>query len=135
MTRDIEKELTHQAKQASQNAYAPYSKFSVGCAVLTRDLQIFTGCNVENISFGLTICAERSAVFSAVNECGPDVKIDKIVIYTPTEHPITPCGACRQVLHEFSNDLQILCICNSERKKALKLEEILPDSPDIQFGK
>ena len=134
MPEDLDQKLIQLAKEASQNSYSPYSKFPVGCAILTDDQQVFTGCNVENISFGLTICAERSAVFNAVSQCGPKLKVNEVVIYTHTEEPITPCGACRQVLYEFSNDLQITCLSKSGKEKHFKLEELLPQSPDIQFG-
>lgn len=135
MPEDIDKKLAHLAQQASLNAYSPYSRFSVGCAILTKDQQIFTGCNVENISFGLTICAERAAVFNAISQLGPRIEISKTVIYTPTEEPITPCGACRQVLQEFSSSLQILCLCKSDQKKVLTLDELLPYSPEIKIVK
>jgi len=133
MLTEIDQRLVQLAKQASLNSYSPYSKFAVGCAILTQGGEIFTGCNIENISFGLTICAERAAVSSAVNQLGPGLKISQAVIYTPTQVPISPCGACRQVLHEFAVDLQVHSICDAEAKLSLALSDLLPQSPDIDF--
>src|SRR5438067_8304073 len=93
-------ELIKLAKKARAMAYAPYSKFAVGAAVLTQSGQVFSGCNIENISFGLTICAERAAVCAAVASGFRD--FSQIVIVADTKEPISPCGACRQVLAEFS---------------------------------
>src|SRR5471030_2539074 len=88
--------LEQAARRAAGAAYAPYSKFRVGAAVLTGSGKIFTGCNVENASYGLCNCAERTAIFSAVT--AGERKIKAVAIYTPTATPITPCGACRQVI-------------------------------------
>src|SRR5438067_3049525 len=101
-------ELIDAAKKAQRQAYAPYSKFSVGAALLTSQGKIFAGCNVENISFGLTICAERAAVFSAV--AAGYREFQQIVIVSDSEEPVSPCGACRQVLAEFALDLKITTI-------------------------
>lgn len=93
-------ELFDYAVQASRLSYSPYSKFPVGAAILTSDGRVFTGCNVENRSFGLTNCAERTAMFNAVTEGA--TKIEAVAIATPkSEYPVGPCGACRQVLTEF----------------------------------
>ena len=93
-------ELFSQARKAADFAYAPYSKFRVGAALLADDGTVFTGCNVENRSFGLTICAERNAVFKAVSTGNRSFKA--LAISTPdSETPVGPCGACRQVLSEF----------------------------------
>lgn len=124
-------DLIQIARVASENCYAPYSKFPVGCLLITNDGQQFVGCNVENISFGLTNCAERTAVFSAVAGCGPKMKISRIIIFTPTDHPISPCGACRQVLREFGDSFEIICACNSKQVLHSNISELLPDSPDI----
>jgi cytidine deaminase len=101
-------QLIETAREAKSRAYAPYSKFSVGAALETIDGKVFTGCNVENISFGLTICAERSAVSAAVSAGSRDFK--KIVIISDSKRPISPCGACRQVLAEFSPNLEIISV-------------------------
>jgi cytidine deaminase len=133
MSKEIENRLIQSAKDVSIKSYSPYSKFKVGCAILTDGDEIFTGCNIENISFGLTICAERAAVFNAINKTGSELKIMKVVIYTPTESPITPCGACRQVLQEFGNDIDILSVCKTKTTLKYTLKELLPHSPIIKF--
>lgn len=95
-------ELFEQAVQASKVAYVPYSKFPVGAAILSADGRVFTGCNVENRSYGLTNCAERTAMFKAVSEGA--VRIAAVAIATPkSDYPVGPCGACRQVLTEFGD--------------------------------
>src|SRR4051812_20753184 len=96
-------ELHEVAQKATTMAYAPYSKFYVGAALLTDKGNIYSGCNVENASYGLTICAERNAIFSAVNAEGPQMKISKMVVITSDHSEASPCGACRQVISEFSD--------------------------------
>jgi cytidine deaminase len=94
--------LLGMAREAQQNAYAPYSKFRVGAAILLENGEIFTGCNVENASYGLTNCAERSAIFAAVSKLGPaQVKIRAVAVVNEQDVPCSPCGACRQVIAEF----------------------------------
>jgi cytidine deaminase len=121
------------AKEASLRSYSPYSKFPVGCALVTTDGKIFTGCNVENISFGLTICAERSAVFNAISNLGPEIKIARVLIYTPTNTPVTPCGACRQVLHEFGDDFEVVSVSEKNQIASSKIGELLPHTPAIEI--
>jgi cytidine deaminase len=94
--------LIEKAIEARSKAYVPYSKFQVGAAVLTSSDHVFLGCNVENASYGLTNCAERTAIFKAVSE--GDTEIKAIAIVGDTEGPISPCGACRQVIAEFATD-------------------------------
>jgi len=135
MSEALENNLIHCAQEASLKAYAPYSKFRVGCAILTDEGQIFIGCNVENISYGLTICAERSAVFNAISSVGPKIRLRKVVIYTSTKKPTTPCGACRQVIKEFGDDnTDIVSACNTGEILNYSIKELLPDSPDIKFS-
>ena len=93
--------LRRAALDAAQNAYAPYSQFYVGAALLFDDGQVFTGCNVENVSYGLTSCAERNALFRAVSERGAGHKIVAIAVANRNNAPCPPCGACRQVMSEF----------------------------------
>jgi cytidine deaminase len=93
-------ELFDVARKAAASAYAPYSRFRVGAALLAEDGRVFTGCNVENRSFGLTMCAERNAVFHAVS-CGARAFSAIAVAALDSETPVPPCGACRQVLSEF----------------------------------
>ena len=126
-------QLIQLAREVSAKAYAPYSKFRVGCALVTKAGNTFAGCNVENISFGLTICAERNAVFQAVAQEGPGLEIAKVVIFTPTSAPITPCGACRQVLREFGSDFEIACHCNGEQVIRMRIDDLLPKPPAIDL--
>src|SRR5437016_345922 len=99
-------DLLPAARRARANAFAPFSKFKVGAALLTADGQIITGCNVENATYGLTICAERVAVFKAISE--GHRQFSRIVIVADTAEPTPPCGACRQILWEFGGDLEVV---------------------------
>jgi len=99
-------DLVSLAIAARSHAYAPYSHFKVGAALLAENGQVFTGCNVENISFGLTLCAERTALVSAI--AAGVSRFSAIAIVADTKTPISPCGACRQVLAEFAPELEIL---------------------------
>src|ERR1700760_1380000 len=96
-------DLVTAARAARERAYAPYSRFQVGAALRTRSGRVFCGCNVENLSFGLTVCAERAAVFAAV--AAGEADFEAIAVVADSVQPVTPCGACRQVLVEFSSDL------------------------------
>lgn len=119
-------DLESAARAAAQHAYAPYSKFTVGAAVQTADGSVFTGCNVENASYGLTNCAERTAVFNAV--AAGHHQITCVAIYTPTAQPTAPCGACRQVLREFGKGMTVISTSNGEGRTETSLETLLPDS-------
>ena len=116
--------LADTAKAASARAYCPYSRFRVGAAVLTEDGRISAGCNVENASFGLTICAERNAVFRAVADGGG--RIVAVVVYTPTPTPTAPCGACRQVIHEFGPAAEVFGVCDGPEMTRESLARLLP---------
>jgi len=121
--------LEDAARQASRNAYAPYSSFPVGAALLADDGEIYVGCNVENASFGLTNCAERSALFSAVADGRGRGDFTALLIYTPGETCHPPCGACRQVLREFFEpEAFIYSACDSGEVVAWTMDELLPDS-------
>jgi cytidine deaminase len=122
------KNLTGAAKAASENAYCRYSGFPVGAAVLTEDGSIFVGCNVENVSFGLSMCAERNAIFQAVAQQGKQVAIRTILIYTPTPTPVTPCGGCRQVIGELAPNAEIIMVCNGPDLICTTNNELLPDA-------
>ena len=98
--------LLQAALAAREKAYVPYSNFPIGAALLTKDGQIFTGCNIENASYGLTNCAERTAIFKAISEGHNDLKM--IVVVADTARPIPPCGACRQVIFEFGEDITVV---------------------------
>ncbi|MDP8267850.1 MAG: cytidine deaminase [Candidatus Tenebribacter davisii] len=104
----MKQKLIEAAKKVSKNAYVPYSGFHLGAALLTKSGKIFTGCNVENASYGLTNCAERTAIFKAVSE--GETEFTELVIYSDTDKLFYPCGACRQVISEFSSDLKITII-------------------------
>ena len=100
--------LIKAAQAAAKNAYAPYSQFRVGAALLTAKGEIFAGCNVENASYGMTNCAERTAVFAAVAHCGPKLAICAVAVLNANDLPCAPCGACRQVIYEFGPEAIIL---------------------------
>lgn len=118
------KELVNHAIRAKENAYVPYSHFRVGAAILTNDGEIYTGCNIENASFGGTNCAERTALFKAISEGKRDFKCIAIVSDSPDY--TYPCGICRQVLSEFGNDLEILVAKSNGDYKVHSFKEILP---------
>ena len=126
-------ELIDIARSVSKNAHAPYSKFAVGCVIFSESQQVYAGCNVENASLGLTICAERAAITKGVSEEGNSFKIKRVVIYTPTQDPITPCGACRQFLHEFGEHFEVLSVCKGKKKVKLTIDQLLPKPPEIKF--
>jgi cytidine deaminase len=117
-------ELTTAARHASAAAYAPYSRFAVGAAVRAADGRIYAGCNVENASYGLSVCAERNAIFQAVAAGARDLAA--LVVYTPTPAPFTPCGACRQVLLEFGRDATVLCACDGAAYQRFTAASLLP---------
>ncbi len=119
-------ELEAAAKAAARHSYSPYSGFPVGAAVLTSDGRLFTGTNIENASFGLTICAERVAIFSAA--AAGARQIVAVAVYTPTSTPTTPCGACRQVIREFGASALCISICDSDDRLERSLEALLPRS-------
>lgn len=124
-----EQELINAAKEASKKAYAPYSNFHVGAALLTASGKIFQGCNVENASFGATNCAERTAIFSAVVNGEREFK--KLVIFVDREEFTPPCGICRQVISEFSHDIEILLANNKGDIKRTNIKELLPLSFEL----
>ena len=113
------------AKKASTKAYAPYSKFKVGAAILSSEGNFHIGCNVENISYPLGSCAEQSAISSMISS--GDSEIAKILIYADSKNLITPCGACRQRIAEFANSETLIYLADSEGiKETHTLDEILP---------
>lgn len=116
-------ELKRHAREAAAHAYAPYSRFAVGAAVLADTGEMYRGANVENASYGLSICAERNAVFQAVAHGARRVKA--LAVYTPTPAATTPCGACRQVLLEFGADALVICSTDRDERR-FKLSDLLP---------
>ncbi|NIP37268.1 MAG: cytidine deaminase [Thermoplasmata archaeon] len=119
-------EMVDAAKEASRHAYCPLSDFPVGAAVLLADGSVFSGCNVENAAYGPTICAERTAVVKAVSERGPDIRIEAVVVYTPTRGPTPPCGPCRQVVSEFGPEALVVSVCDGEEELRTDMRELLP---------
>jgi cytidine deaminase len=130
--------LERAAREAAGRAYCPYSRFPVGAAVLAADGQVHSGCNVENASYGLTICAERNAVFQAVARTVEPLHIKAVLVYTPTASPTAPCGACRQVLLEFMEETApVYLVGQGGVWRRTNLAELLPDafSPrDLESG-
>ena len=123
------KKLIKEAEKARKRAYTPYSKFQVGAAVLCADGKIFTGCNIENASFGLAVCAERVAIFKAISE--GSTKFEAIAVISDTDKPCSPCGACRQVISEFGKDIPLIMANLKGDFKIKKIKELLPEA----FGK
>ena len=120
------------ARQAREQAYAPYSRFAVGAALRTKSGRVFTGCNVENLSFGLTICAERVAVGAAV--AAGEREFEALAVVADSKEPVTPCGACRQVLAEFSITLPV---CSANLQGAVyesSIAELLPRAKEGILG-
>jgi cytidine deaminase len=131
MTTSHERHLLREiALLAKESAYAPYSRFRVGAAILTAEGNIFHGCNIENSSYSLTVCAERTALFQAVAKgCK---KFRAIAIASDDPGFITPCGACRQVLSEFAPSLEIILIDGQKRIKVTSLKRLFPTPPDLK---
>jgi len=119
-------QLESAARAAAAKAYAPYSKFRVGAAVLCDSGKVYSGCNVENASYGLASCAERNAIFAAVGS--GERAIRAVAIYTPTKAATAPCGACRQVIREFGPDAVIVSVCDGEGRIESNLRDLLPES-------
>lgn len=117
------KELMKIARKARQNAYAPYSHFAVGAALLAESGKVYTGCNIENASYGLTCCAERNAIFAAVG--AGERRFKMLAVAADSPEPVAPCGACRQVIAEFG--IPLVVIGNlKEATKTMTAEELLP---------
>lgn len=118
--------LLKKAQEVSENAYAKYSNFSVGACVLASSGKTYVGCNVENASYGLTICAERNAIANAV--ANGEKSILAIAIYSPNTQNCVPCGACRQVIFEFQDDKEVEIVTqNNVGYKIYKINELLPE--------
>jgi cytidine deaminase len=117
--------LIEAARAAAKEAYAPYSGFKVGAALLTANGEIVPGCNVENASYGMTNCAERTAIFSAVSRSGPELEIRAIAVVNVGGAPCSPCGACRQVIYEFGPEATVFFLSASGWKE-LPIADLLP---------
>jgi cytidine deaminase len=131
LSHDDRERLLQSAREATRHAYAPFSHFKVGAALLTSDGQVFTGCNVENSSYGLTNCAERTAIFSAVAHSGPRLIIRAIAVVNDQKAPCSPCGACRQVIYEFGPEATIV-FYSADGWKELPITELLPEGFRLQ---
>jgi cytidine deaminase len=116
--------LAESAQKAQRNAYVPFSKFKVGAALLSKDGKIFTGCNIENSSYGLTICAERVAVFKAISSGAS--KFEAIAIVSDLSGFTSPCGACRQVLSDLAGNIDFVLMNKKKQIKVIKLNSLLP---------
>lgn len=116
--------LIQKAVEAKQNAHPPYSNFHVGAALLTEDNKIYTGCNIENSTFGLTLCAERTAIFKAMSE--GERKFKAIAITSDSPDYITPCGACRQIIFDHCGEIDIICTNGKNEIKIFRTSELLP---------
>ncbi len=123
--------LLRSAKKVMKNAHAPYSKFRVGAAILLSNGKIFSGCNVENASYGMTNCAERTAIFSAVAQLGPKIEIRAVSVVNDQGAPCSPCGACRQVIYEFGPDATIF-FQGANGPKQAHITELLPEGFRLQ---
>ena len=119
-----DRELLSLAREAARNAYVPYSQFPVGAAVECADGSVFTGCNVENAAFGSTICAERTAIVKAVSE--GHTEFCRIAIYGEGKNYCMPCGACRQVMAEFSPEMEVLCTKAGGSYVSYSLSKLMP---------
>ena len=120
--------LRQAAQEAAGNAYAPYSKFCVGAALLFDDGQVVTGCNVENMSYGLTSCAERNALFRAISERGADRRIVAVAVANRNGAASPPCGACRQVMSEFVTPDAVVTFPGDDGPETMPFAEIFPRS-------
>lgn len=122
---NIDKELIQLAKDARKNSYSPFSKFKVGAAVYDEKIGMFSGTNVENSSYGMTVCAERIAVFKAVSEGARDIK--KIAVIADTDKFVSPCGSCRQVIFEFGDNIEVIMTNLKGDTYKTYISELLPD--------
>jgi cytidine deaminase len=119
-----DEQLIEAARQAREKAYVPYSHFPVGAALITEDGHLYTGCNIENASFGLTNCAERTAIFKAVSE--GHGKVAAIAVIADTDGPVSPCGACRQVMSEFGPGARVILANLRGESLVTTVRELLP---------
>jgi cytidine deaminase len=125
------KELLEAAREVREHAFAPYSNFKVGAAVETEDGSIFKGCNIESASYGLTICAERVAIFTAV--AAGHLRISRIAVIADTEMLTAPCGACRQIIWEFGGDIPVALANLHGKTEMVQMNELLPLAFDSRF--
>ena len=122
----VRKKLEHAASKVMKNAHAPYSNFRVGSAILLTNGKIFSGCNVENASYGMSNCAERTAIFTAVAELGPKIEIQAVAVTNEQGVACSPCGACRQVIYEFGPNATVFFL-GAEGPKEAHIKDLLPE--------
>lgn len=125
------KSLIESAKNAREKAHAPYSKFKVGAAVKTKSDKIYTGCNIENASYSLTVCAERVAIFKAISE--GETEFEQLAVVADTEKLTPPCGACRQIIWEFCGDIPVTFANLHGETETFQMSELLPRAFDSKF--
>ena len=130
---DKDLELIEAAKKVRERAYAPYSNFRVGAAVRTKGGRIYTGCNVESASYGLTVCAERVAIWKAVSE--GETEFERIAVVADTQELTPPCGVCRQILWEFCGDVPVSFANLNGETETVQMRELLPRAFDTKFLK
>jgi cytidine deaminase len=126
-------ELVTAAKEARENSYAPYSDFRVGAAIETDDGEIYTGCNVESASYGLTVCAERVAIWKAISE--GKHKIKNIAVVADTKELTPPCGVCRQIIWEFGGNVLVTLANLNGGRETVEMKDLLPRAFDTKFLK
>src|ERR1700719_1111367 len=127
----VRKNVGRAAIRVMKNAHAPYSKFRVGAAILLANGRVFSGCNVENASYGMTNCAERTAIFAAVAQLGPKIEIHAVAVTNDHGVPCSPCGACRQVIYEFGPDATVF-FQGAKGSKQAHITELLPEGFRLQ---
>ena len=128
-----ENELIDAASDARVNAYAPYSEFKVGAAVATEDGKIYVGCNVESASYGLTVCAERVAIWKGISR--GEKRFCRIAVVVDTEELTPPCGVCRQIIWEFCGDVPVILSNLNGKRETVQMSELLPRAFDSKFLK
>ena len=133
MENENEVRLIEAAKDVRERAYAPFSNFKVGAAVETDDGEIYTGCNVESASFGLTVCAERVAIWKAVSE--GKMKFNHVAVVVDTDELTPPCGVCRQIIWEFGGDIPVIMANLKGKTETVQMRELLPRAFDTKFLK
>lgn len=124
-------ELIEKALEVREQAHAPFSKFKVGAALVTKDGKVFQGCNVESASYGLTVCAERVAIWKAVSE--GETEFSVIVVVADTEELTPPCGVCRQIIWEFCGDVPVILANLHGKTETIQMKELLPRAFDNKY--
>ena len=127
------KELIEAAIEVREKAFAPYSKFKVGAAIRTKGGKIYTGCNIENATFSLTICAERTAIFKAISE--GEREFTEIAVVADTDELTPPCGPCRQIIWEFCQDIPVIFANLKGKSEIVQMSELFPRAFDTKFLK